>query len=80
MRRNLSDHVSVMMVGVAYQGSAIPLVWRAYTVKDYPTEGQVGLLNGLLDQLRSLIPADQVVLLLADRGLGTSPSWKSATE
>jgi hypothetical protein len=73
----LSDHVSVMMVGVAYQGSAIPLVWRAYTVNDYPVEGQVGLLNGLLDQLRSLIPADQAVLLLADRGLGTSPAWQA---
>jgi hypothetical protein len=25
----LSDHVAVMMVGVAYEGSAIPLIWRA---------------------------------------------------
>jgi len=73
----LSDHVAVMMVGVAYQGSAVPLLWRAYRVKDYPSEGQVGLLKGLLDQLRSLIPADQAVLLLADRGLGTSPSWQA---
>jgi hypothetical protein len=70
----LSDHVSVMRVGVAYQGSAIPLLWRAYTLNDYPAEGQVGLLNRLLDQLRSLIPADQALLLLADRGLGTSPT------
>jgi len=25
----LSDHVAVMMAGLAYQGSAIPVVWRA---------------------------------------------------
>lgn len=73
----LSDHVAVMMVGVAYQQSAIPLLWRAYSVQDYPVEGQVGLLNGLLDQLRALIPPDQALLLLADRGLGTSPTWQA---
>lgn len=73
----LSDHVAVMMVGVAYQGSAIPLMWRAYSMVDYPPEGQVALLNGLLDQLRSLIPPGQALLLLADRGLGTSPSWQA---
>lgn len=73
----LSDHVSVMMVGVGYGASAIPLIWRAYEVKDYPEEGQVALMNGLLDELRSYIPSDQQVLLLADRGLGTSPTWQA---
>jgi hypothetical protein len=72
----LSDHVSIMKVGLAYQASAIPLIWRAYDPADYPAEGQVALLNGLLDHLRTLIPADQPCLLLADRGLGTSPSWQ----
>ena len=72
----LSDHVAVMMVGVAYQGSAIPLLWRAYTIEDYPQEGQLALMNGLLAQLRILLPADQSVLVLADRGLGTSPAWQ----
>lgn len=73
----LGNHVAVMMVGLAYQGSAIPLLWRAYAVQDYPPEGQVGLLNGLLDELRALIPPDQALLLLADRGLGTSPTWQA---
>lgn len=72
----LSNHVSVMMVGVAYQASAIPLVWRAYSPSDYPSEGQVALMNALLDQLRGLIPAQQRLHLLADRGLGTSPAWQ----
>lgn len=72
----LSDHVAVMMVGVAYQGSAIPLIWRAYSVMDYPEEGQVALMNELLNQLHDLLPPEQPALLLADRGLGTSPTWQ----
>jgi hypothetical protein len=72
----LSDQVAVMMVGLAYQSSAIPLLWRAYEPEDYPEEGQVALMNALLDHLRRLIPADQSRLLLADRGLGTSPTWQ----
>jgi hypothetical protein len=72
----LSKHVAVMMVGVAYRASAIPLIWRAYAPDDYPSEGQVGLMNALLDHLRAYIPPEQTVLLLADRGLGTSPTWQ----
>jgi hypothetical protein len=72
----LSDQVAVMMVGLAYRSSAIPLLWRAYDPQDYPEEGQVALMNSLLAQLRQLIPAEQSMLLLADRGLGTSPSWQ----
>lgn len=72
----LSDHVAVMMVGVAYQASAIPLIWCAYSVEAYPEEGQVALMSDLLAQLRSHLPSDQPALLLADRGLGTSPTWQ----
>lgn len=72
----LSDHVAVMMVGIAYHSSAIPLLWRAYTVADYPEEGQVALMGQLLDQLRSHLPPEQEAVLLADRGLGTSPTWQ----
>ena len=72
----LSDHVAVMMVGLAYQGSAIPLIWRAYSLDEYPEEGQVALMSELLAQLRSLLPPEQTAVLLADRGLGTSPLWQ----
>jgi Transposase DDE domain len=72
----LSDHVAVMMVGVAYQASAIPLIWRAYSMDAYPEEGQVALMSELLVQLRALLPPEQTALLLADRGLGTSPTWQ----
>jgi hypothetical protein len=72
----LSDHVAVMMVGVAYQASAIPLIWRVYVPADYPEEGQVALMSELLAQLQAFLPPEQAALLLADRGLGTSPSWQ----
>jgi len=74
----LSNHVAVMMVGLAYQATAIPLMWRAYSSEAYPQEGQVALMNGLLSQLRAWLPAEQAMLVLADRGLGTSPDWQQA--
>lgn len=73
----LSDHVAVMMVGVAYHATAIPLLWRAYHPMAYPEEGQVAIMQALLEQLRSLLPTDQTALRLADRGLGTSPTWQA---
>jgi hypothetical protein len=73
----LSDHVAVMMVGLCYRASAIPLVWRAYNPQDYPEEGQVEVLRQLLAQLRAVLPAGRNVVILADRGLGTSPTWQT---
>lgn len=72
----LSDQVAVMMVSVYYQQSAIPLLWRAYRPDAYPEDGQVALLTALLAQLRAALPAHLPLLLLADRGLGTSPAWQ----
>lgn len=72
----LSDHVAVMMVGVAYHAGAIPLVWRAYASDEYPHEGQVAMMNGLLSQVQACLPTAQTMLVLADRGLGTSPHWQ----
>jgi len=72
----LSDHVSVMMVSLYYRQSAIPLIWRAYRPDDYPLEGQVGVLSDLLGRLRVTLPGTVQAVLLADRGLGTSPSWQ----
>jgi len=69
----LSDHLSVMMVGLAYRGRALPLLWRCYTPTDYPAEGQVALITELLTRLRLLVPADIAFTVQADRGIGTSP-------
>lgn len=69
----LSDHLSVMVLGVAYQSSCIPLVWRCYAPTHYPSEGQVKLIEGLVKQVLKCLPSSYRVRLLADRGIGTSP-------
>lgn len=70
----LSHHLSVMMVGLAYQGRAIPLLWRCYTVNHYPVEGQVGLIVELLTRLRLWLPDTIALTVQADCGIGTSPN------
>ena len=62
-----------MMVGVAFEGRCIQLAWTCYQCQDYPDEGQVSMIASLLEQIKSVLPADRPVLLLADRGIGTSP-------
>jgi hypothetical protein len=74
----LSNHVAVMMVSAYYQESAIPLIWRAYVPDDYPPEGQVEILTDLMNRLRQALPAGIEAVVLADRGLGTSPDWQDA--
>jgi hypothetical protein len=70
----LSDHLNVMVVGVAYQSSCIPLVWRCYTQDHYPAEGQVQVIMALLEQVLAALPAHYRLTLQADRGIGTSPA------
>lgn len=73
----IADRVAVMMVGVAWEGRCIPLAWRGYRANDasgYPAEGQVGMIKGLLEQVKAGMPTSITrVLVLADRGIGTSP-------
>lgn len=73
----IADRVAVMVVGVAWEGRCIPLAWRGYRANDavsYPEEGQVGMIKGLLEQVKAGIPFGvRDVLVLADRGIGTSP-------
>jgi hypothetical protein len=72
----LADRIGVMLVGVAWEGRCIPLVWRTYranSAADYPPEGQVEMIAGLLRTVQGGLPAGTDVLLLADRGIGTSP-------
>lgn len=67
----LSNYLSVMMVGLAYRGRAIPLLWRCYAPDAYPSEGQVALIVELLTRLRLLIPNEIALTVQADRGIGT---------
>lgn len=68
----LSDHMSVMLVGLAYHQRCIGLVWRSYAPRAWP-DGQVTLIEGLLKQVQAVLPTDREVIVEADRGIGTSP-------
>jgi len=70
------DRMGVMMVGLAWEGRCIPLAWRTYranSAQDYPAEGQVGMIVGLLQRVKAGLPETVRVWVLADRGIGTSP-------
>ena len=72
----LADRLAVMVVGLAWEGRCIPLAWRCYPANSaagYPAEGQVQLIAGLLGMVRAGLETQQQVVLLADRGIGTSP-------
>ena len=73
----LADRLALMVVGVAYEGRCIPLAWRCYRANDasaYPAEGQVALIAQLLAMVKQGMSPTTSVLLLADRGIGTSPA------
>lgn len=79
----LQERFGIMMVGLAWEGRCIPLAWRCYhahSATDYPVEGQVGMVKGLLETLASVIPAHKSVVVMADRGIGTSPRLCQAIE
>jgi hypothetical protein len=67
----LSDHLSVMMVGLPCYGRCLPLVWRCY--RPGSSGGQVAVILGLLGQVRAVLPATTCPLVQADRGIGTAP-------
>jgi hypothetical protein len=72
----LDDRIGVMMVGLAWEGRCLPLAWRTYAANSrtgYPREGQVGMIETLLKQVKAGIGAQRRVLVLADRGIGCSP-------
>ena len=71
----LVDRIGAMVVGVAWEGRCIPLAWRCYKANsraDYPREGQVGLIAKLLRAVKQGIADNRAVVVLADRGIGTS--------
>jgi hypothetical protein len=73
----LKAQLGVMVVGLAYEGRCIPLAWRVYRANShaaYPAEGQVTLILGLLQHVQAGIPPTMTVRVLADRGIGTSPT------
>jgi hypothetical protein len=79
----LADRLAVMVVGVAWEGRCIPLAWRCYganSAAEYPAEGQVQLIAGLLAYVQAGLDPAQKVVVLADRGIGTSPALCQVVE
>ncbi len=73
----LKAALAVMGVGVVYEGRCIPLAWRVYRANrraEYPREGQVQVILQLLEPIQAGLPAGTRVRVLADRGIGTSPT------
>jgi hypothetical protein len=79
----LEDRLGVMVVGVAWEGRCIPLAWRCYianSAADYPAEGQVKMIEQLLQLVQRGIDPERKVVVLADRGIGTSPALCRAVD
>ncbi len=75
----LGKHLSVMMIGLAYRGCCIPLLWWAYRPDKWPM-GQVHLIEHLLCSLAQVVPDAVKPLIEADRGIGTSPDLVRAIQ
>jgi len=79
----LADRIGGMMVSLAYEQRAIPLIWRCYRANsalDYPQQGQVLLIWGLLARVLAALPADSRPVVQMDRGLGHSSAMLKALE
>lgn len=79
----LGTRLGVMMVSLAYGGRAIPLVWRCYygnSAADYPSQGQVLLIYGLLAHVLSCLPDGMRPLVQMDRGLGHTSAMLKALQ
>jgi hypothetical protein len=70
----LGNRLSVMMVSLLTASGAVPLCWRTYQSSAYPEEGQVAVIVRLLEEVRRVLPRHRRPLVLADRGIGTSPA------
>lgn len=71
----LQDRIGALVVGVAWEGRCIPLAWRCYIADQkeaYPAEGQVKVIEGLLQHVQAGLPPACEVVVLADRGIGNS--------
>ncbi len=77
----LGERLGVMMVSLAYEGRAIPLLWRCYYANDaqgYPQQGQVLLIYGLLAHVLSQLPPQVRPIVQMDRGLAHSSAMLRA--
>ena len=69
----LGQHLSAMVIGLAYRGCCIPLAFWCYAPNQWPLE-QVRLIEEMLCWIAESIPEGCRPILEADRGIGTSPA------
>lgn len=69
---HLSDNLSTMVVGLAYQRRCIGLTWWSYRPGAWPCS-QVALIGELLRRVKAVLDPSHEVIVEADRGIGTSP-------
>jgi hypothetical protein len=74
---HLSDHLSTMVAGLAYQRRCIGLAWWSYPPDAWPC-GQVELIEALLKRVKAVLDPTHEVIVEADRGMGTSPDLVEA--
>lgn len=79
----LGNRIGVLMVSLAFQQRAIPLLWRCYranSAQDYPQQGQVLLVWQLLARVQNALPADCRPLVQMDRGIAQSGAMLRALD
>lgn len=77
----LGKRMGIMMVSLAYEQRAIPLIWRCYIgncAEAYPAEGQVQMIVTMLETIQQVVPYDTHILVQADRGIGCSSGLMKA--
>lgn len=71
----LGTRMGSMVIALAFDKRAIPIMWRCYRANDasaYPEEGQVQMIVAMLERVISSLPEDSRPLIQADRGIGCS--------
>lgn len=68
----LRDHLRVLMIGLAYRKRCLPLAWMCSEGKWHAK--QVERIETLLQAIANGLPPECTPVILADRGIGTSPA------
>ena len=79
----LGNRMGIMMVSLAFEKRAIPLIWRCYLAncaEAYPVEGQVQMIINMLEIIQQSVPPETRILVQADRGIGCSSSLMKAID
>ena len=76
---SLHDRLKAMVVSVAYEGRAIPVAMMTYHQTKWPM-GQVKMITKMLRWVRDGAGGGRDLIVMADRGIGTSPNLLKAIE